>query len=332
MTGPVGTWTNIRRGIEGNLCHPEFMSGLPHDRGNLLWTAEDGASRRLLVSFDRWGEALLADDGIDMPISEGGGYIEARIISRGNGVICGAAMIDHLLQIWGPSISISWHAGDGRSVGDGDEIASISGPSEDILKIERSILNILGRLSGIATESKKWAQVAPASVACTRKTVWGILDKWAVHLGGCLTHRLNRDDAVMIKENDLASFESSHDDHGVKLQEFLEGVNVEEIQSFLEVEVQNEKEAISAAATWLSKEVEEPLVIMLDNFGVEKSKAIATELQDMGLREHVLLEGSGGIEFKDLENWRESGLDVISTSRINRGTVPLDMSMLIVAN
>ncbi len=223
------------------------MGGLPHDRGNLLWTPDSGPSRRLLASFDRWGEALLADDGIDMPLSEGGRNAEARIIARGNGVVCGAAMVDHLVQIWGPSLSVSWHAGDGRSISDGDEIASINGPSKDILKIERSILNILGRLSGIASESRKWSQIAPASVACTRKTVWGVLDKWAVHLGGCMTHRLDRNDAVMIKENDLASFDSFHDDHGARLQEYLTEVNVDEIQGFLEVEVQNEKEAITAA-------------------------------------------------------------------------------------
>lgn len=305
------------------------MSGPPHDRGALLWTAEDGASRRLLASIDRWGEALLADDGIDMPLMEGGNAVEAKIIAREDGIICGAAMIDHLLQIWGPSLTITWYAGDGRSIAEGDEIAMLSGPCKDILRIERSILNILGRLSGIATESKRWAQIAPSSVACTRKTVWGVLDKWAVHLGGCLTHRLDRDDAVMIKENDLATFESNYHSHGEKLQEYLSGVIPEEINGFLEVEVRDEKEAITAAATWAAKDSEHRLVIMLDNFGVERAKAISTEIQDMGLRDCILLEGSGGIVFEDLEDWRESGLDVISTSRVNRGTTPLDISMLI---
>lgn len=326
---PMGNETSIRRGIEGGFLTPNSMGGLPHDRGSLLWTAEDGPSRRLLASIDKWGEALLADDGIDMPLMEGGARVEARIIARESGVVCGAAMVDHLLQIWGPSLSISWLAGDGRSVVEDNEIAIISGPSKDILRIERSILNILGTLSGIATEARKWAQIAPSSVACTRKTVWGVLDKWAVHMGGCLTHRLDRDDAVMIKENDLATFDSNHDEHAARLQEYLTDVNHEEINGFLEVEVRDEKEAIIAAATWASKKSEYPLVIMLDNFGVERAKSVSAELQDMGLRDHILLEGSGGIEFGDLESWRESGLDVISTSRVNRGTSPLDISLLI---
>ena len=67
---------------------------------------------------------------------------------------------------------------------------------------------------------------------------------------------------------------------------------------------------------------------MLDNFGPEKCKSVADELTEMGLREHVFLEASGGIVLDDLEDWRECGLDVLSTSTINRGTTPLDLTMI----
>ena len=177
---------------------------LPHDRGHLLWTSEDGASRMLTSSMDRWTTAIVGDDGIDGPVMGFGEKVTAHVTSRADGTIAGAAAVDYMLQIWAPSLSTSWKAGDGRRVSEGDVIVEISGDSESILRMERSILNLLGQLSGIATNAAHWATIAPRQVAATRKTVWGMLDKWAVHLGGGLTHRLNKDDATMIKENDLA--------------------------------------------------------------------------------------------------------------------------------
>ena len=195
--------------------------------------------------------------------------------------------------------------------------------------MERSILNLLGQLSGIATNAAHWATIAPRQVAATRKTVWGMLDKWAVHLGGGLTHRLNKDDATMIKENDLAVAGQS----GMQaIMALLSSIDVSECGAVLELEVTNEKDAIVAATTWKQRKETEALpqlVLMLDNFGPERSKEMGVELTEMGLRDVVVLEASGNIVFDDLEEWRECGVDVLSTSAINRGTVPLDVSMLI---
>ncbi|MDP6188537.1 MAG: hypothetical protein QF699_04355, partial [Candidatus Poseidoniaceae archaeon] len=180
-------------------------SRLPHDRGHVLWSAEGGPTRMLLASFDRWVGATLADDGVDMPFMGGTDHVEATILARADGIIVGTAAIDHMLQIWAPSLKITWWASDGKKVSEGDDIATVSGDREAVLSMERSILNILGQLSGIATEAKRWSAIAPGQIACTRKTIWGLMDKWAVHLGGGLTHRLNKFDATMIKENDLAT-------------------------------------------------------------------------------------------------------------------------------
>ena len=86
-----------------------------------------------------------------------------------------------------------------------------------------------------------------------------------------------------------------------------------------------------AAFTWSERRMRDGLdrlVLMLDNFDPERCKAVADELVEMGLREHIGLEASGGILLENLEDWRECGLDVLSTSTINRGTTPLDLSML----
>jgi nicotinate-nucleotide pyrophosphorylase (carboxylating) len=303
----------------------------PHDRGGKLWNPSGGASRLLISSFDRWTSALLADDGVDMPFMGGSENIEAKIFARGEGVLVGCAAVDHMLQIWAGGLDISWSCTDGRSVSSGDEIAIIRGDKEAIFSLERTILNILGQLSGIATEAKKWSTKAPGQIACTRKTIWGLMDKWAVHLGGGLSHRLSRNDAKMVKENDLAAMYPELDSHGARIGRLISEIDVNEVGAFLEIEVRQEKEAILAAFAWSEKRMTtgcDRLVLMLDNFGPERCNAVCSELDEMGLREHVCIEASGGIVLDDLEDWRKCGVDVLSTSTINRGTTPLDLSML----
>lgn len=320
--------------IESQVTVRRIMAGstvLPHDRGHLLWTAEDGVSRMLLSSMDRWVSAILADDDIDSPFFGSSESIDATILAKGDGIIAGTAMVDHLIQIWAPSVQINWRASDGKKVSNGEEIANLTGCRETVLLIERSVLNILGHLSGIATETKKWASKAAKQIACTRKTTWGLLDKWAVHLGGGLTHRLTRKDALMIKENDLASMGSFGDSNDKKIAEFITSLDLTQLQSFIEIEVRTEKEAITAAAIWQQthENVETKPVIMLDNFGPERCKDMVIQLEDMGLRNTVFLEASGNITFDTLDEWFECGVDVISTSAINRGVKPLDISMII---
>jgi nicotinate-nucleotide pyrophosphorylase (carboxylating) len=304
----------------------------PHDRGSVLWDPSAGPSRMLISSIDRWTSALLADDGVDMPFMGGNDSINATIVARGDGILVGCAAVDHMLQIWAGGLQISWSHGEGRSISTGDEVATISGEKEAVLAMERAILNILGQLSGIATESKRWSSKAPGQIACTRKTIWGLLDKWAVHMGGGLTHRLSKKDARMIKENNLAVMYPDIEGNGARISRYITEVDVSDCGAFLEIEVREDKEAIMAAFAWSEKRMVEGcdrLVIMLDNFGPDRCKSIADELTEMGLREHVVLEASGGILLANLEDWRECGLDVLSTSTINRGTKPLDLSMLV---
>ena len=303
---------------------------LPHDRGDLLWTAEEGVSRMLLSSMDRWVTAILADDGIDSPAFGSSDKIDATIVAKGDGIVAGTAMVDHLLQIWAPGIQVNWRASDGKKVSNGEEIANLNGCKDSILLFERSILNILGHLSGIATETRKWASKAARQVACTRKTTWGLLDKWAVHLGGGLTHRLTREDALMIKENDLAAMSDSDLTNDQKIAQLIQSLQPDISASFIEIEVRNEKEAITAAAVWSHTHTDSgtELVIMLDNFGPERCKDVVAQLTDMELRDAILLEASGNITYQSLDDWFECGVDVLSTSAINRGVPPLDISMI----
>ena len=136
----------------------------------------------------------------------------------------------------------------------------------------------------------------------------------------------------MIKENDLASMHEELETHVERLVTYLQQVDASGVGAFLEVETRTEKEAMMAAMIWSQRRTAESLdrlVIMLDNFTPEQCKAINEQMEEQGIRENVVLEASGGIVFDDLKSWHECGLDVVSTSVINRGVAPLDMSMLV---
>ena len=176
---------------------------LPHDRSRLL---VDGGfpSEIFSQSIDRWIETMLADD-----VSEEGGtnnFVRAKLIAKEKGVICGQIVINRMLDKHAPNCSYDWKVSEGELVKEKEQILQISGIASEILKVERVMLNLLGRLSGISTTTSEWVSDSnEIQLACTRKTEWGILDKWAVHIGGGLTHRLFRSDALMLKENDFAS-------------------------------------------------------------------------------------------------------------------------------
>jgi nicotinate-nucleotide pyrophosphorylase (carboxylating) len=101
---------------------------------------------------------------------------------------------------------VEWHVREGGEISEGGVILELRGSYVQALQAERILLNILGALSGIATNVALWSEAAgEIDVAATRKADWGLLHKWAVHVGGGLTHRLSRGDALMIKENDIAA-------------------------------------------------------------------------------------------------------------------------------
>jgi nicotinate-nucleotide pyrophosphorylase (carboxylating) len=120
------------------------------------------------------------------------------------------------------------------------------------------------------------------------------------------------------------------DSHEHRLVAFLQTVDMSEVGAFLEVEVRTEKEAMMAAMVWSGRKADgvDRLVIMLDNFTPDACKSVSEQMIEQEIRQHVVLEASGGITFEGLDEWRECGLDVVSTSAINRGVKPMDLSML----
>ena len=297
---------------------------LPHDRGFMLWRLDEG-TRWLEESVERWVSAMLIDDGIDNQKSGYDRIVDFSIISRQDGILVGAWAVDYILASYTSDVDAIWNFQDGEVIRSGDVVAIISGRRGSILALERCILNVIAQLSGIATNTAKWVVSSPVPIACTRKTIWGLLDKWAVHMGGGLTHRLSLADAAMLKENYLVSENGVED----SIVDLVSEITEDEIGAFLTVEVRSENEAIVAAKAWIEKDPHRKCVIMLDNLGPDGARLADVALREVGIRSNVILEGSGGITFESLPEWADCGIDVISTSLLNRGTNPHDFSMLI---
>ena len=305
------------------------MRALPHDRSSLLY-GDGKPSVMMLESIDRWMTAMVSDEG-----SGGEGpdvSMEAVVISKERGVICGNFVIDRLLETHYPSCSVEWGVSEGSMVDVGDEVLRISGNGVEMLRSERVLLNVLGRLSGISTNSSRWINEAGSmGVASTRKVDWGLLDKWAVHVGGGLTHRLSREDALMIKDSEVLSSRVVNETEDEALAKLVLEIDMDTNSSFTVIEVRSIEQALTVADIWKGVQTEragsERVVILLDNMGSELSSMVSRRLEEEGLREWCVLEGSGGISLEEVREWSTSGVDLISTSSINRGVLPLDLSM-----
>jgi nicotinate-nucleotide pyrophosphorylase (carboxylating) len=246
--------------------------------------------------------------------------------------LAGLYVADVLIREWMPGARFTWTSGEGSRIEAGTCILTIEGCRHQILVCERVILNILGRLSGIATNAALWVSNSQIPLAATRKTAWGALDKAAVAVGGGLTHRIHRADALMLKENDLASTAEDGDEGAVRVRKVLNDIPAESIGAFVTVEVRSLDEALAAGEAWAERMLEREeglrLNILLDNMGPELSRDAVLDIETRGLRQYVTIEASGNIIFDDLGAWQSSMVDVISTSALHRAAPPLDLTCI----
>ena len=303
----------------------------PHDRLRKL-VGEDGPTEMLLNSARRWISTMMADEGIYEPIQRGRRQTKAEIRAKEKGTLSGLYVADLLLREWMPDARFTWTVGEGSRIEAGDCILTIEGGRHQILVCERTILNILGRLSGIATNTSRWVAKSQIPLAATRKTAWGVLDKAAVAVGGGLTHRIHRADALMLKENDLASAAKEGEVGPARIRTVLRDVPKETIGAFVTVEVRTLDEALAAAEAWAERMLEDDegmrLNIMLDNMGPELSRDAVLDIETRGLRGYVTIEASGNIRYENLDAWQGSKVDVISTSGLHRAAPPLDLTCI----
>jgi nicotinate-nucleotide pyrophosphorylase (carboxylating) len=192
---------------------------------------------------------------------------------------------------------------DGNNVIPHDIVLSLAGNAKGILLVERTALNIIGRMSGIATQTRKLADMGSAinprcRIASTRKTCPGLraLDKKAVQLGGGDPHRMSLSDGILIKDNHLVL---------VPLTEAIRSAKAVSAYRKIEVEVETYQDALAAAKEGAD-------IILLDNMTPRRVRETLAGLKRAGLRERVIIELSGGIDETTLPEYTALDIDVIS--------------------
>jgi nicotinate-nucleotide pyrophosphorylase (carboxylating) len=243
---------------------------------------------------------------------------EAKVIVKESGVAAGVEEAKILLESLG--LTVKTLVADGEKIRAKQALMEIVGDARTMLSAERTLLNLLSRMSGIATTTRKLVERVQkaglkTNVACTRKTALGLLyfDKKAVLIGGGDTHRLHLDDMVLIKDNHIAVAGSVED--AVK--------RVREKVSFskrIEVEVTGVKDVLIAAKAGVD-------IIMLDNFSPTQIEKAVKLLKETGFFGKVLLEASGGITAENIMTFASTNVDIVSLGEITDSPKTLDISM-----
>jgi nicotinate-nucleotide pyrophosphorylase (carboxylating) len=225
----------------------------------------------------------------------------AVIRAEQDGIIAGLEEASLLFSHFG--VSVRHLVNDGDSVGENNSLLFLSGDAKKILLVERTALNIIGRMSGIATQTRKLADIVSAvnpscRVAATRKTCPGlrILDKKAVKIGGGDPHRMNLSEGILIKDNHLAL---------VSLPDAMVAAKKVSAYKKIEVEVETPENALFAAKAGAD-------IIMLDNMNPDQISRTIRILNSENLRDCVFIELSGGIEESSLSRYAALDVDVIS--------------------
>jgi len=246
--------------------------------------------------------------------------IVAKIISRQQGVIAGIKFAKNLFQLKGCTVKA--FVKDGAKVKRNQKILQVSGNTQSVLSCERTVLNLLSRMSGIATQtnflvSKIRSVSKKTSLYSTRKTAPGlrIFDKEAVKIGGGHKHRMALDEMIMIKDNHLVLCNS--------MEDIIK--QAQKKRKCVEVEVENQKDALLAAKMGVS-------IIMLDNFTPTEIKRTIAALRKKKLRNKVKLEASGGISSKNIIAYARTGVDMISVGSITNSVTGLDLSLEVISN
>ncbi len=257
-------------------------------------------------------------------------FASACVIARESGVAAGLEEFAFLMRAH--EVEVAFEKQDGDNIGPGDILLRAEGDQSKLLSLERVGLNLLQRMSGIATASRCMQERAlrrsqGTRIVGTRKTPWGLLDKRALHLGNGGTHRLGLGDAVVIKNNHLAPIAAREEDAVPVAIERAWKAHAE--SAFIEVEVRGEDAARVAAKTFrrLQEEASEqyPCLLMLDNMAPSEIGKILDILRREDLWDHTLIEASGGISEANVEEYAACGVDAISVGALTHSVRALDI-------
>ncbi|MGB5290993.1 MAG: carboxylating nicotinate-nucleotide diphosphorylase [Lysobacterales bacterium] len=242
---------------------------------------------------------------------------KARILAREDMIVCGLEIAKQVFKHVDPALDVDLKATDGEQVSNGSTILLAEGPTISLLIAERTALNFLQRLSGIASISRRFADAAEATgtgvrIVDTRKTTpgWRALEKYAVRCGGCYNHRGSLSEHVLIKENHITAAGSlskavkmarNHAPHTAKIE--VETETLDDV-----------KEALDAGAE----------VIMLDNMSPGQIQQAVSLINKA-----AIVEISGGVHLSTMADYALPGVDVISVGALTHSAPAADFSMII---
>ena len=255
------------------------------------------------------GPGDLTTDAIVNPSAIGKGVL----LARESLVLAGLPVFKRVFDLLSPDMAFEFHFQDGGAVPGGAKIGVVSGPLGAILKGERTALNFLQRMSGIATLTKKYVDKVGAQkvrVVDTRKTVPGlrVLDKYAVRMGGGFNHRLGLFDGILIKDNHIAAAGSVRKAVSLAKKNVPHTVKIEvEVEDLRGVE-----EAIQAGAD----------AVLLDNMSSEMMRKAVDVV-----RGRLAIEASGNINLENIEEVAQTGVNLISVGALTHSPRAVDLSL-----
>ena len=245
----------------------------------------------------------------------------ADVVAREGGVVAGLPLIAPVLDAFAADAVVELKTHDGDEVSENRVLAVISGKARGMLSAERTVLNFLGRLSGVATLTREFVNAVvgtPVRIYDTRKTTpgWRRLEKYAVRAGGGENHRMGLDDQVLIKDNHLAVLSA----RGTSLADAVAAIRRAHPHLTVEVEAATADDVRRAAGADVD-------IILLDNMTpYELAEAVKTVTAAAGGKRPVL-EASGGVSLDNVRQIAETGVDRISVGALTHSAPALDLAM-----
>jgi nicotinate-nucleotide pyrophosphorylase (carboxylating) len=243
--------------------------------------------------------------------------VEAVVVAKEAGIAAGIEETAILAESLG--LSVKTKVVDGDEIKNGKVILRISGDAQAILSAERTMLNLLSRMSGIATTTRRLVEKLrkanlTAKIAATRKTAPGLLyfDKKAVLIGGGDPHRLRLDDMILVKDNHIAI--------AGNVETAVKKAKAASFSKKIEVEVTSATDALKAAEAGAD-------IIMLDNFSPKQIREAVEALKKAGFFGKILLEISGGITEQSLLEYASTQVNIISMGELTHSIKALDISL-----
>jgi nicotinate-nucleotide pyrophosphorylase (carboxylating) len=250
--------------------------------------------------------------------------VAGRVVARAGGIACGLDLAARLCRLFDPGITFTPCLQDGDAAQEGAELARLEGPARSVLAVERTMLNLLQRLSGIATLTGRFVEQTAgtrAAILDTRKTTpgWRALEKYAVRCGGGVNHRMSLGDMVLIKDNHVAIMSDGQPgpaDIG-KAVRLARDANP---GLLIEVEVEDLAQLESAVEAGAD-------LILLDNMTPDQVRQAVAMATEMSGDSRPQLEASGAINLANVKQYAVTGVDRISLGALTHSAPALDISL-----